>query len=746
MGARKIRFAFVAASAAAVAFSFAGASAQTASTAAPSGAPAGSIQGSPNITYPVPELGGCGDQNSCKAYCNDASHMQACISFAESHGLMDKSQASQAQSFAQALSQGGGPGGCASPDACDAYCTDIQNIDACVAFAKAHGIQNGDLAQAEKISAYLKQGGAMPGGCTSKESCQAYCGDFSHAEECYKFAQGAGITQAPGGGGPNGGPNGGQMPSPEQFQKFMQLVQSGQTPGGCKSQEECQSYCGNGQHAAECLAFAQSAGFISAAQAQQIQATGGKGPGGCDSPQACDAYCSNQQNQQACFQFGEQNGFINQGQAQQMQQGMVQMRAGLEQASPDVLACLKSKLGDGAVTDIESGKVVPTPDMADSIRSCFDQYAGQKEGNPEDIFKNLPGQVKSCVQSALGDTYQKIVAGTAQPTPAMGDTVRTCFQKNQLENFGNGGPEGGFGNGGPNGPSLQDMIQHIIQTAPGDVADCVQKFAGTLGAASSTQTPPGEIMQQIANACFEHGGQNGGPNGEGGGNQGGDQNGPGNSGGPGMMQGGFPGNFPSGTPPFGQFNRGEDGRQFGPMMNSSSMPPFRGEGENQNAGGFPPSGPMNGSGTFNQFRGDMPPFQQGNGSGTFNQLPGNPQFGPQGSGTPQFGPGMMQPGENNQQEGDNGQFQNQPGQFPPQGQFQEQPGQFPASGTPPQGGQVPPPQQFQPPAGTSQTPPPPSGSTPPPPGSTQPAPSSTSMTYSPDLMGNLLNLLRGFLK
>ncbi len=45
-------------------------------------------QVTPNISYPVAELGSCADKTACKTYCDKPANIDACLSFAEKNNLM----------------------------------------------------------------------------------------------------------------------------------------------------------------------------------------------------------------------------------------------------------------------------------------------------------------------------------------------------------------------------------------------------------------------------------------------------------------------------------------------------------------------------------------------------------------------------------------------------------------------------------------------------------------------------------
>ena len=130
------------------------------------------------VTYPIAELGGCTSQSDCRTYCNDLSHIEACLTYGEQHGLMKSGDVARArQAIAQlknfasggtlgagtttgtstsdrdkerenkifgVLKAGPGPGGCKTKDACRIYCAVDAHVDECLAFAKAHAIMDKD--------------------------------------------------------------------------------------------------------------------------------------------------------------------------------------------------------------------------------------------------------------------------------------------------------------------------------------------------------------------------------------------------------------------------------------------------------------------------------------------------------------------------------------------------------------------------------------------------------------------------
>lgn len=201
----------------------------------------------------------CKGKEECDAYCQSEEHMDECINFSVAAGMMDEKQAEMAKK-----TRGKGPGGCMGKEECEAFCNNPDNQETCFQFGKENGmIPEEDLQKMEQEKANFKEnftntmsnapmkvkdclisnigndkiemfksGMAMPPremgdqmkNCferympMSQETQKLDC--ESNPEECQKFQPGPGITNP-----------GGQM-MPQQA-----------SPGGCKTQEDCQRYC-----------------------------------------------------------------------------------------------------------------------------------------------------------------------------------------------------------------------------------------------------------------------------------------------------------------------------------------------------------------------------------------------------------------------------------------------------------------------------------------------------------------------
>lgn len=130
--------------------------------------------------------GGCVGRE-CETYCDDPNHMQQCMEFAIEYDLMPHDQRQEAEKMLNALKKGiGPPGDCRSEAECESYCKDPVHMEQCLNFAEAAGFISSEEAQkARKGIEFMKTGG--PGGCKSKQECEAYCKNPIHLPECIKF-------------------------------------------------------------------------------------------------------------------------------------------------------------------------------------------------------------------------------------------------------------------------------------------------------------------------------------------------------------------------------------------------------------------------------------------------------------------------------------------------------------------------------------------------------------------------------
>lgn len=364
-----------------------------------------------DIQFPVSELGRCANPEACRVYCDQPEHRGACLDFAEKNNLMSQEELRTARKF---LAAGGrGPGGCTGKETCDAYCNDMAHIEECVSFAERYDlIPPEEIEEAKKIRNAISRG-VKPPNCRNKKECDIYCSQADHMEECIIFAQAAGFM----------GPE-----ELEETQKVLRAIKKGAKPPPCRGKEECDIYCADEAHFEECLGFAEAAGFITSEEAEMARRTGGKGPGGCREKEECDAFCQKEENimtcvdfaeryglmsreeaekarrfggkgpggcrgeaeceafcqrpenQEVCFEFAKEHGLIPEEDLRQIEEGRRRIQEAINQAPPAVLECLNSSLGPGKVERLKYGTMMPSEEIGNQVRECFEKFMGPPEG------------------------------------------------------------------------------------------------------------------------------------------------------------------------------------------------------------------------------------------------------------------------------------------------------------------------------------------------------------------------------
>ncbi|MBI2023080.1 hypothetical protein HYT01_00765 [Candidatus Giovannonibacteria bacterium] len=255
-----------------------------------------------NIQFPVAELGNCADKEACKTYCDVPDNAPACISFAEKNNLMSREEAALARKITAGEMKG--PGGCTTKDKCENFCNDISHIEECVAFAEENNIMpQKDLAEAKKVAAAIRQG-IKPPACNNKAACDSYCGAGEHMEECMNFALKAGLMDEQERADAEkmlaAVRNGVKPPNCrgkeecdaycsdeknieecanfavaagfiDQKQFEMMKKTKGRGPGGCKGKEECEAFCGNPDNQEACFQFGKENGLISEEEIKKME-------------------------------------------------------------------------------------------------------------------------------------------------------------------------------------------------------------------------------------------------------------------------------------------------------------------------------------------------------------------------------------------------------------------------------------------------------------------------------------------
>lgn len=220
------------------------------------------------VTFPIPELGNCGDYYGCRNFCEDPVNSSTCIAYAQSKGFYKDDPVSVNKD--KILDEARREFGCNSVESCMGYCGQPENFDKCDSFAKRNNIEGaGHVTPVPEREFIGKAKDYL--GCDSASSCSNLCDSPDNREKCAQFAKVMGVR---------GG-----------------IEQVG--PGGCASEASCKTFCTDPANYQVCSGFS--------------NAHGGnfRGPGGCTSEESCKSYCD--ANPENCGGFRGTGGITGQG-------------------------------------------------------------------------------------------------------------------------------------------------------------------------------------------------------------------------------------------------------------------------------------------------------------------------------------------------------------------------------------------------------------------------------------------------
>lgn len=215
------------------------------------------------ITFPIASLGNCTDYTSCRNYCEDETHRDACIQYAKQKGFYEERKTDEILTRAKTEL------GCTSETECKNTCEKEENFEKCANFAQKTGLSKGQVMNPKSKEILTKAKEIL--GCDSPQSCKSVCEQEGNRQKCSEFAKQTGLK----GGEERRG------------------------PGGCNSEESCKSFCSSPDNFKECSKFKPPEGEDRRGGPSQ---EGFRGPGGCNSESSCREYC--EKNPSECQKFG----------------------------------------------------------------------------------------------------------------------------------------------------------------------------------------------------------------------------------------------------------------------------------------------------------------------------------------------------------------------------------------------------------------------------------------------------------
>ena len=184
----------------------------------------------------------CGNKKQCDVYCEEPEHMEGCIAFGIEAGFIQGKELEDVQKMLAAVKRGVKPPPCRGKEACDAYCSNPDNMEVCMTFAMEAGFMSeNEKADSQKMLKALKKG-IKPPNCRGKDECDIYCSQEQNFNECTNFAEAAGFM------------------TPEEA--AMARKTGGKSPGNCKGKDECEAFCNNPDNQEICFNFAKENGMI----------------------------------------------------------------------------------------------------------------------------------------------------------------------------------------------------------------------------------------------------------------------------------------------------------------------------------------------------------------------------------------------------------------------------------------------------------------------------------------------------
>ncbi len=182
-------------------------------------------------------------------------------------------------------------GSCGSIAECGAYCRKDGNLPSCMKFVMEH-----QLTKADVLSFNISE----LGNCQIGSDCRNFCNRDENIAQCIDFADKYDLLS----------------PSNIEISRaFTKAIGSGGTPGGCRTLEECSSYCDDSSHTNECLDYVGKKKLVVEEQLSAARKVaegfrqGIETPGKCRGISECDDYCTDAAHFNECAIYAGKVGF-----------------------------------------------------------------------------------------------------------------------------------------------------------------------------------------------------------------------------------------------------------------------------------------------------------------------------------------------------------------------------------------------------------------------------------------------------
>ena len=292
----------------------------------------------------------------------------------------------------------------------------------------------------------------------------------------------------------------------DEGKKVLQALKDGaQMPGGCTTKGDCENYCSDPQHIDECLNFAEKAQIIPAqelAEARKVAPflKSGQTPGACKTKESCNTYCADNSRLEECVGFAEKAGFISAEEASMARKSGGAGPGGCKsQAACDEYCKDQSHLQECIDLGIKVGAI-----KQEDVEKIKGGGKMIKDGLTK-IPEGAKAAAESCLRNIFGDSFQDVLDNKVQITKDQGDQVGPCFEnsmksfaKSQMQGAGGGSGQEGAGVNIPSGENVPSGVQG--PPSQEEIQRLMQQGAagggaGQNGPPSGVQGPPSGSQQ-----------------------------------------------------------------------------------------------------------------------------------------------------------------------------------------------------------------------------------------------------------
>ena len=255
------------------------------------------------------------------------------------------------------------------------------------------------------------------------------------------------------------------------------LEKGAKMPGSCTTKGECEDYCAAGSHIDECLSFAEAAGILAPEELDEARKVApflksGETPGKCQSKDECENYCKDSAHFEECLNFAEKAGFVSAEDAAMARKTGGKGPGGC-QGKDECEAYCNDEANAASCVAFAKEKGLLSKEEEELVDNGIDRMNAGLAQLPDEAR----GEVMSCLEGQIGkDKFARIMAKQDMPTKDIGDKIQKCFgnveeimKKVMTEKYQRGGEGGAPGVQGGEGARGAPSPEDIMKSIPANV-------------------------------------------------------------------------------------------------------------------------------------------------------------------------------------------------------------------------------------------------------------------------------------